>query len=794
MNGQFNPGDIVLGNWTLTRLIGEGSFGRVYEAEREDFGMLYKAAIKIITIPQSHGEVISARAEGMSNESVTAYFRSYVEEIVREFALMSRLKGTANVVSYEDHTVVQHKGGIGWDIIIRMELLTPLLQYTLERMFTRHDVIKLGIDLSRALELCQKFNIIHRDIKPENIFVSELGDYKLGDFGIARTVEKTTSGLSKKGTYTYMAPEIYRNEPYGSSVDLYSLGIVLYRMLNDNRAPFLPEYPAPITHGTREAALAKRISGAALDAPKNADGRLAEIVLKACAFKQKDRYSSPMQMRQELEAILYSHDEASIIYPKGDEAPLKSIDYVGEEAHIVPMPAMVMEPTAPADEGSDVAALFEATETPEKEYAAELFETTGTTDMANSLSGMAISDMAADGTEIGGMEADGTAISGMAAEGTTIEKTVGSVEAKQQEPAKKKKFPLAAALISAVGVVIVVVLVFMIGKNGGTEPQIPIIDDSPPISETFNSAGPTPTPAETVLNGIATKTYYNGTYTGNFLNGIRSGQGVMLYTDGSKYEGSWENDMKSGSGTFTWQEGHVYIGEFKNDMMSGTGTMTFSDGVVYTGEWLDDVRCGYGVMIAANGDKYEGEWENNLPHGNGIMTFANGDKLEGRWENGECVDPIPAPEPTPSPAPTVSPTNAPSGSSSHTPTPTPTPTSVPTPTPIPTTMPIPTTTPTAAPIPSPTPIPTKIPIATLAPSRFLNPTMIQPISPIPIIPVPITPIPLIPAPVSPTPEMVIIPTPPPSVGVTPTPGRNPTPTARPSGRPPISFENPSESD
>ena len=324
---QYGAGDIVLHNWKLVRLIGEGSFGRVFEAERDDFGTTYKAAVKIITIPHNQAEIKNARSE-MDDDSVTAYFRSFVEEIVREFALMSQLKGTANVVSYEDHTVIQHEDGVGWDVIIRMELLTALLDYGVERKFTRQDVIKLGIDICRALELCQKFNILHRDIKPENIFVSHLGDYKLGDFGIARTAERTMTAGSKRGTHTYMAPEIYRGEAYGSGVDIYSLGIVLYRLLNDNRTPFLPEYPERITHSDRETALAKRISGAQVPMPKNADGRLAEIVLKACAYSPKDRYSSPMLMRQELEAILYNQDEAAIIYPGGDETPIKPVEYV----------------------------------------------------------------------------------------------------------------------------------------------------------------------------------------------------------------------------------------------------------------------------------------------------------------------------------------------------------------------------------------------------------------------------------------------------------------------------------
>ena len=319
MNGEYRTGDIVLGNWELVRLIGQGAYGKVYEAHREDFGTTYKAAIKIMTIPQSRSEVESALAEGMDEQSATAYFRSFVEDMVREFALMSRLKGTSYIVSYEDHTVSEHSEGIGWDILIRMELLTSLPAYMKEHPLTRNDVIRLGIDMCRALERCQRFNIIHRDIKPDNIFLSEAGNFKLGDFGVARTLDRTTSGLSKKGTYSYMAPEVYRDDPYGSTVDIYSLGIVLYRLLNNNRIPFLPQPPAQITYNDRERALQKRISGETLPVPVNADGRLAEIVLKACAFDPADRYGSPSQMRKELEAILLRPAEETLVYGENTE-------------------------------------------------------------------------------------------------------------------------------------------------------------------------------------------------------------------------------------------------------------------------------------------------------------------------------------------------------------------------------------------------------------------------------------------------------------------------------------------
>ena len=327
MNGEYRIGDVVLGNWELAKLLGQGAYGKVFEAHREDFGTVYKAAIKIMTIPESQSEIANARAEGMDDESITAYFRSFVGDMVQEFALMSKLKGTANIVSYEDHSVIPHTTGIGWDMLIRMELLTPMLNHMSTHPMMRNDVIKLGIDMCRALELCQRYNIIHRDIKPENIFISDSGDYKLGDFGVARTLEKTQGGLSKKGTYTYMAPEIYRDEKYGSTVDIYSLGIVLYRLLNNNRAPFLPAPPQPITHSERERALVRRISGEPLPPPANAGQRLSEIVLKACAYDPKDRYSSPLQMRQELEAIQYNRMDDPAIYGKADPIRVDSGAY-----------------------------------------------------------------------------------------------------------------------------------------------------------------------------------------------------------------------------------------------------------------------------------------------------------------------------------------------------------------------------------------------------------------------------------------------------------------------------------
>ena len=313
----YRPGSIVFDNWILGEEIGSGSYGRVFAAERRDLGEVYRAAVKIITVPRNRSEFQSIVHDSGSVEAAAAYCGELVRNLEREFSIMFRLRGRDNIVSCDDYRCIPHADGCGWDILIRMELLQPLKQHALRNRMSRRDIIRLGIDMCRALELCQQYNVIHRDIKPDNIFYSDSGCYKLGDFGIARTVEETASAMSEKGTYSYMAPEVCRCERYGFSVDTYSLGLVLYQMLNRNRLPFLP-YDGPITPGMKERALQRRMRGEALPEPYYARGRLGEIVCRACAFDVRDRYDSPMQMRQELEAILYKTHDAELIYPEGD--------------------------------------------------------------------------------------------------------------------------------------------------------------------------------------------------------------------------------------------------------------------------------------------------------------------------------------------------------------------------------------------------------------------------------------------------------------------------------------------
>ncbi len=300
---KYNIGDKVFNDWQIVDEIGEGSYGKVYKITKSSFNVESWSALKVISIPRSVQEIKEVMSEGMDDKSVTSHFEGIVEQFVREIAIMSELKVNPNIVSVEDYVIVPHKESIGWDILIRMELLTPLQDYQLANKFDEKMVIKLGKDISGALNFCQRKGLIHRDVKPGNIFVDSEGVFKLGDFGVARVADKTSGGYSKQGTENYMAPEVYLARPYNANVDIYSLGLMLYRLVNNNRLPFYPQPPEPIRFADRETALKKRMDGTPIPWPANASETFASIIMKACQYDPKDRYITAGEMLSDLKEL-----------------------------------------------------------------------------------------------------------------------------------------------------------------------------------------------------------------------------------------------------------------------------------------------------------------------------------------------------------------------------------------------------------------------------------------------------------------------------------------------------------
>ena len=285
--------------WEVVRKIGEGSFGGVYEIHRTlPGGRVEKCALKKLTIPKDNGEIEELYSHSFSADSITAHYKNRMEELVNEYGIMQLLNNCPNTVTCYDIRYVQHDDGIGWDIYIRMELLFPLKK-ALGSIYSEDTVRNLGIQMCSALIACHQGNIIHRDIKPENIMVSDQDVFKLGDFGIAKISEKTASG-TLTGSYGYMAPEVANRQHYGAGADIYSLGMVLYWMMNKRTLPFLPLPPSIPTGAQRQQAQERRLSGEPLPPPTHGSAELKAIVLKACAYAQEERFHSAREMYEAL--------------------------------------------------------------------------------------------------------------------------------------------------------------------------------------------------------------------------------------------------------------------------------------------------------------------------------------------------------------------------------------------------------------------------------------------------------------------------------------------------------------
>ena len=309
---MLEKGAIVFDNWIVEDKIGSGAYGTVYKIKQEMNGVEYHSALKVITIPPENSEVLSLKSEGMTKEEISVYYAEIADSFMEETKLLEELKGNPNIVGYEGHRVERSADGMLITIMIKMELLTPIKNLLAERKLTEEEVLKLGVDMCTALEVCESKKIIHRDIKPDNIFVSATGDYKLGDFGVARTLEKTVGVMSQKGTYTYMAPEVFLGKEYNQNVDLYSLGILLYQLLNENRTPFLPPAPQPIRFADRENAQKKRMSGNLLPWIKTIPDSWNALLVKMCHPDPRIRFQNATEVKVQINKILAMGKEYSL--------------------------------------------------------------------------------------------------------------------------------------------------------------------------------------------------------------------------------------------------------------------------------------------------------------------------------------------------------------------------------------------------------------------------------------------------------------------------------------------------
>ena len=305
---RFRKYEPFFGKWKISKELGKGSFGQVFEIYWDDgLGSRTTSALKIIHIPSE--EQLQYQVETQPNmEAVREFFLRQVDRVKDEIRILQKCKGHSNIVSYEDHMIVENVGEkkIGWDILIRMELLSPLQQFFSKHKATQYDVVQMWRDIANALIYCEEQNIIHRDIKPANILRAANGNYKLSDFGVAKRLEDAAGDASTKvGTERYMAPEVYKRQKYDKRSDYYSLGCVIYFYLNKKRHVFLPPYPQEVTAEDNERANDRRLDkGEKIPKIPGVSKEINEILQKSMDYNPKKRYKSAKDLYNAVQHIL----------------------------------------------------------------------------------------------------------------------------------------------------------------------------------------------------------------------------------------------------------------------------------------------------------------------------------------------------------------------------------------------------------------------------------------------------------------------------------------------------------
>lgn len=289
------------GNWKVIDEIGRGAYGIVYLAENGDTHELN--AVKVIRLPGDREDVDLLLKSLGDEHSVRDYYLDLVSAFDNEIKTLEQFKDSGNIVRITNSYIQESREEIGWVIFIFMEYLNDFAGNGFFDNQTESDVIKLGIDVCNALDVCEQNNIIHRDLKPDNILVDNDGNYKVCDFGVAKKLEDINKTNTVRGTFEYMAPEIYHGQKSGHRADIYSLGMIMYRMMNNGFAPFIDTGKQMLLYSDREQALVRRMSGEAIPKPLNGSDALAEVILKACAYMPEDRYESASRFREDLISI-----------------------------------------------------------------------------------------------------------------------------------------------------------------------------------------------------------------------------------------------------------------------------------------------------------------------------------------------------------------------------------------------------------------------------------------------------------------------------------------------------------
>jgi hypothetical protein len=321
-------------------------------------------------------EVFKARMSGEQGFEKIVAIKRIVPHMATNADFVTMFVDEAKLAAQLNHNNITHIYDLGkvdaWHYIameyVEGKDLRTLLKLAKERGFPLPAELALFVasKIANALDYAHRrpapdgseLNLVHRDVSPQNILLSDEGDIKLCDFGIAKAASKVSTTMSGalKGKLQYMSPEQAWGKRVDRRSDIFSLGSVLYEMLTG----------APLFEGDTDMSVLESVRGGEVASPTSrgveVPKRVDQILLKALAKNPQERYQNASELEKDLHAVLYTYQPApgpadlAIYMHRLLEAPQASdeeIDAAFDAARdmVRPAPPPAHAPAVPSKKG-----------------------------------------------------------------------------------------------------------------------------------------------------------------------------------------------------------------------------------------------------------------------------------------------------------------------------------------------------------------------------------------------------------------------------------------------------------
>lgn len=293
-----------LKTWKIISRLPDDNGNEIYKVRKKDFdGTVVSALLRYVVI---------------KNDDYNIENTDFINE---EASFLKTVSQTGNCFNYLDIFVNNNPAKKKIEFFIITEDLKSLSEVMKSKDFVESEVVDFGIQMSAILEKLESRNIYHGNINPDNIYVTFDGKYKLGGF---------SDFESKIEDMSFIAPEIFKKENADFTTDIYSLGLIMYSMINSGTIPF------ESNEVSRDDAIKMRFDGKAVTAPKNGSEKLKSVIVIACQPNNDNRWKNAGNIKNALTSIKEETANAiadeSLIVPEAtdfNENVFEEYDYSG---------------------------------------------------------------------------------------------------------------------------------------------------------------------------------------------------------------------------------------------------------------------------------------------------------------------------------------------------------------------------------------------------------------------------------------------------------------------------------